>query len=258
MNDTAGNRHIGREIRDGIARVVLDHPPVNVLTGDVLAELRTALTDLAETPDLRVVLLLAEGKHFSAGADVAEHLPPTYETLIPAFLNTVRMLDEFPLPVIAGVQGRCLGGGCELILATDLVVAGERARIGQPEIALGVVPPAACALLPERTTRGWAAELIFTGEPLTAAQARDAGLVHVVVPDDEVVTATAALAARIACHSAAALRVAKRSLRLGRPRPTDALARAGWTYVRDLMDTADATEGLRAFLEKRPPSWAHR
>lgn len=249
---------IRHDLAEGIGRVTLAHPPLNILTRGLLGELRDALETLAGRPDLRVVVLLAEGRHFSAGADVGEHLPPTYEEMIPEFLETVRLLDEFPLPVVAGVQGRCLGGGCELVLAADLLIAAAGARFGQPEIVLGVVPPAACALLPARTTRGWAAELVFTGDPLDAEQARAAGLVHAVVPDEGVADAAAALAGRIARHSAAALRVAKRSLRLGRARPPDALRRAGDVYVRDLMGTADATEGLRAFLEKRTPAWSHR
>ena len=123
--------------------VTLDHPPVNILKRSVLKALRSELASLALVTELRVLLLQAEGKHFSAGADVGEHLPSEFETMIPEFLDTVRAVLEFPLPVLASVQGKCLGGAFELIQVADFVVASEDAVLGQPEIVLGVLPPAA-------------------------------------------------------------------------------------------------------------------
>ena len=246
-------------IENGIARVTLGHPPLNILTRELLAQLRAALNALAGDATLRVAVLGAEGKHFSAGADVGEHLPPAWKGMVPEFLDTVAALRAFPLPLLAAVRGRCLGGGFELVQGADLVVAGEGASFGQPEIQLGVVPPAACALLPSLVGQARAAEILFTGDPMTAAEAKAAGLVSRVVPDDAVEAEALALAGRIARHSAAALRVAKRSLRTpARERnEAEALHAAGRRYARDLMRTADATEGLTAFLEKRTPVWAH-
>ncbi len=245
-------------VASGVGRITLDNPPVNVLTRGVMAELRGALERLAADETLRVLLLLAEGKHFSAGADVAEHLPPVFEAMIPEFLATVRALDAFPVPVVAAVQGRCLGGGLELVLAADIVVAGEGATFGQPEIGLAVIPPIACAWLPGRTGRGVAADIVFTGDALDARTAERAGLVRRVVADADLRDEAGALAARIARHSAAALRLAKRALRHGQETPGEALAAAGALYVNDLMATADAREGLAAFVDKRPPTWVHR
>jgi len=242
-----------------IGRLTLDHPPLNILTHAELHRMRAELARLAEERGLRVLVLTAAGKHFSAGADVAEHLPPHYAGMIPEFLETIAALAEFPVPVVAGVQGRCLGGGFELVQAADVVVAGESAVFGQPEIALGVVPPAACVLLPERVPRGLAARLIYGGESMSAREAERAGLVAQVVPDADVESAALALAATIARHSAAALRLAKRTLAeqhaWGR---RSALQRAGHIYLTDLMATQDAREGLRAFVEKRPPKWSDR
>jgi len=244
---------------DGIARLTLDNPPLNILTREVLADLRGGLDALTADRTLRVLVLGATGKHFSAGADVGEHLPPTWQAMIPEFLGTIERLRAFPVPVIAAVRGRCLGGGFELVLGADLVIAGEGASFGQPEIVLGVIPPAACALLPGLIGPARAAELVLTGEPMSAADARTAGLVARVVPDGSVDEEALALAGRIARHSAAALRVAKRALR---PPATvradaEALAAAGRLYADELMITADATEGLSAFLEKRTPTWTH-
>ncbi|MEK7668855.1 MAG: enoyl-CoA hydratase/isomerase family protein [Gemmatimonadota bacterium] len=252
--------HIQRSVENGIARLTLDSPPLNILTRALLADLRTALAELGEEPTIRVLVLGATGKHFSAGADVGEHLPPVYAEMIPEFLATVAALRAFPAPVIAAVRGRCLGGGFELAQGADLVVAGEGASFGQPEIVLGVFPPAACALLPEAIGPARAAAIVFTGDPMTAAEAQAAGCVARVVPDERVDEEALALAGRIARHSAAALRVAKRALRgpARGHRAAETLAAAGKLYVADLMQTADATEGLTAFLAKRPAQWTHR
>lgn len=243
---------------EGVGRLVVDNPPVNVLTRDVMAEVRRRLDELSREESLRVLVLRAEGKHFSAGADVGEHLPPTYEELIREFLDTVRSLYGFPLPVIAGVQGRCMGGGFELVQAADMVVAAEGASFGQPEILLGVLPPAACVLLPRLCPPGVAARLVYSGDPIGAGEAHAAGLVIQVVPDDQLEEAVSSLAGRMSRHSAAALRIGKRMFRGESSRQVGAaLDRAGLMYRTDLMCTRDAVEGLRAFLDKRPPSWSH-
>lgn len=245
-------------VDDGVGRLTLSFPPLNILTRGALAEVRGALTGLAAEPRLRVLVLGAEGKHFSAGADVGEHLPPHHLTLIPDFLETVAALDAFPLPVIAAVRGKCLGGGFELVQPADLIVAGESAAFGQPEIVLGVFPPAAAVLLPERLPPGLAAKVIYSGDPISAVEAERCGFVTRLAPDDAVDDVALELAQRIARHSAAALRVAKRALRgAGAEARPAALRRAGHVYLHELMDTHDAVEGLRAFTEKRQPVWSH-
>jgi cyclohexa-1,5-dienecarbonyl-CoA hydratase len=250
---------VTRSLDGAVGRLTLDQPPLNILTREVLGQLRAELAALATEPRLRVLLLSAAGKHFSAGADVREHLPPDHAALIPEFLDTIAVLDAFPLPVVAAVQGRCLGGGFELVQAADIVVAGASAVFGQPEILLGVVPPAACALLPARVGRGAAAELVYGGDPLTAAEAALAGLVRRVVPDDEVSDAALAVATRIARHSAAALRLAKQALRGGESAATAAALREqGERYLHSVMATQDALEGLLAFVEKRVAAWSDR
>ena len=243
---------------DGIGRIVLAHPPLNILTRALLGELREALAELESHADLRVVLVTAEGKHFSAGADVGEHMPPQYRELIPEFIRTIRMVSEFPLPVIAAVRGRCLGGGFELVQAADMIVATEQAMFGQPEIMLGVSPPAACALLPGICAPALAAELVLTGDPISAQRAFEAGLVMQVVPDDQLDEAALALATRLTRHSGPALRLTKKQLRAGLDaHRADALRAAEHIYIEELMETADAVAGLQAFLDKRKPTWTH-
>ncbi len=258
-----------------IGVITLDSPPLNILTREVLGRLRGQLAQLAEQPDLRVLLLRSEGKHFSAGASVEEHLPPACESMIPEFGETVLALWDFPLPVVAAVRGRCLGGGFELVQAADLVIAADDAVFGQPEIALGVFPPAACALLPRLVGAARAAELVLGGESLSAAEAEAAGLVRRVVPGACLDDAAQGLARQIARHSGAALRLAKKALRgaagaaqgkgkgKGNGDGSDHgvaghLRTATDIYLNELMRTADAREGLRAFLEKRRPEWSDR
>jgi cyclohexa-1,5-dienecarbonyl-CoA hydratase len=238
----------------GVAHLVLDAPPLNILTREVLAAVRASLASLAADDGLRVLVLRAHGRHFSAGAAVEEHLPPVCDEMIREFTHTVLALHAFPVPVIAAVQGRCLGGGFELVQAADIVVAAEDASFGQPEIRLGVFPPLACALLP---AGGAAAELIFTGEPLDARAAAAAGLVRRVVPAAELEAGAQALADSIARNSAAALRAAKRAWRAPAERVAEKAAEAARIYTDELMTTHDAVEGLTAFIDRRPPAWSH-
>ena len=240
---------------DGIGRITVNHPPLNILSRAVLGRIRHALASLAAQSDLRVVVLAGAGKHFSAGADVGEHLPPDFRAMIPEFLETVSAIESCPVPVVAAVHGRCLGGGFELVQAADIVIAGESAVFGQPEILLGVLPPAACVILPERCSYGAAAEIVFTGDPISAARAQAIGLVQRVVPDDQLAAESTAFAERIARHSGAALRLAKRALQRDRRAMLDAV---GALYMDELMATRDAVEGLTAFQEKRTPVWSHQ
>jgi cyclohexa-1,5-dienecarbonyl-CoA hydratase len=244
---------------DGIGEIVLNHPPLNILTRDVMRQLREDLERFSAEALLRVLILRAEGKHFSAGADVSEHLPPEYEAMIPEFIETIRALDSFPLPLVAAVRGRCLGGGFELIQPADFVVAGENAQFGQPEIMLGVLPPAACAMLPQICGPSIAAEIVFTGDAMDATRAAEHGLVWKVVADQEVENAALELAHRIARYSAAALRHTRKALRQGLAAArSSALGEAGRIYIDGLMKTHDAVEGLEAFTEKRTAEWKHR
>ena len=248
-----------RTVEGPIGRLVLDRPPLNILTRALLGEIRDALAEWERSPKLRVVVLAATGPHFSAGADVGEHLPPTFVELIPEFAETIARVASFPLPVVAAVRGRCLGGGFELAQAADVVVAGKSATFGQPEIALGVTAPAACAMLPRRGHPGAASELLLTGDPMHAERALAAGFVERVVDDEHVDAEAIVVAGRMARHSAAALRATKQSIALARGLDlADALRRTAGYYVEELMGTEDAVEGLTAFVARRAPAWKDR
>lgn len=240
----------------GVAVVTLDRPPLNILTIEMIRGVDAALEEAAGDQHLRALVLRAEGKAFCAGVDVADHTPERVDAMIRGFGRLFRRLRAFPAPTVAVVRGAALGGGTELALGCDVVLAGAAARFGQPEIKLGVFPPIAAALFPRLIGYQQAARLIFTGEAIPAEEAARLGLVTDVAPDDELSARLDALLAQLRGMSAATLRLAKRALLMG----ADLGAARGLepiedVYLTELMATADAAEGIQSFMEKRSPIW---
>ncbi len=243
--------------RPGVFEVTLDRPPLNVLDVATLGALGAALQPLLQRRDLKaVVLRSAVPGTFSAGADVADHTRERAPAMLAAMHAAVRLLDTLPQPTIAAVEGRCLGGGWELALACDFVVASPEASFGQPEIDLACFPPAAAALLPRLAGRH-AAELVLLGAPVSADEAYRMGLVTAVT--DAVGPVVERLAEALGRKSAAALAIARRAVRRGGEGTlADALERNERLYRDEVLRTDDAEEGVRAFLEKRAPRWSDR
>ncbi|HXP30139.1 MAG TPA: cyclohexa-1,5-dienecarbonyl-CoA hydratase [Stellaceae bacterium] len=241
-----------------LLRLRLARPKANVIDAAMIAALDQALAQHLAAFDLLGVLIDAEGPHFSFGASVEEHLPGTCAAMLRSFHAVLLRLVASPVPVLVAVRGQCLGGGLEVALAGTLLFVSPDAMLGQPEIKLGVMAPAASCLLPERIGRAQADELLLSGRSLGAAEARDIGLVTAIAEDP----AGAALAwfkQHLAGKSAAALRHAVRAARLDLVERVRAkLVRVEALYLDDLMATRDAVEGLEAFLAKRPPRWEHR
>ncbi len=244
---------------DGVAWTTLDRPPANVLDTALLGELETALSGASEDRELRLLVIAGEGKMFSAGVDVGEHLGDSIGPMLLAFERVALRLLELDVPTLAVVQGAALGGACELVTLCDLALVADDAKLGVPEITLGVVPPVAAASFPGLVGAQRAAALILTGAVISGAEAARAGLVWRSVPPTELRAETDTVVASFASKSAAALRLAKRSLRAARGLPlADGIRAADAISVRELPAMADAQEGLRAFLEKRQPIWRHR
>lgn len=244
------------EITDGVATITLDRPPLNILTLAMIGELGAALDAAVEHDHLNTLVLRAAGRTFCAGVDVADHIPERVDEMIRGFGRLFAQLRAFPTPTVAVVQGAALGGGMELALGCDLVLAGASARFGQPEIALGVFPPIAAALLPHLIGYQQAARLVLTGEIVSADEAARLGLVTLTVPDAELDGRLDKLLARFRDLSAPALALAKRALLFGADLGVaQALEPIERLYLTDLMATADAREGISAFMEKRPPVW---
>jgi len=239
-----------------IGRLVLDRPPVNVLDLAAMEALQSALAEAAGDAGLKVLAVSGAGRAFSAGVDVADHTADRVGRMLALFHGAVRQLMALEVPVVALVHGAALGGGCELALACDLVLARDDLKLGQPEIQLAVFPPVAAALLPQLIGRQRALDLILTGRTIGAAEALRMGLVSRVFTAAEFDAGTDAALAELASRSGPALRLAKRAVLEGMDLPFGpALQRAEDLYLNELMRLADVHEGLAAFMEKRAPVW---
>lgn len=248
---------ITTETNNGIATLTLNRPPVNVINIPMIRQLEAALTELARDASIRVLVLRAEGKLFSAGVDVADHTADKVSEMIPLFDRTCRLLTDFPVPTIAVVHGHALGGGCELVICCDLSVLAEKAKIGQPEIQLAVFAPVAAMRLPYSVGYPAAADILLTGRSLSAQEALQIGLVNAVVPPEQVNEWAEKKATQIAQLSRTALTHCKQALNLGFGNWAKNQHEMERLYLEELMQTADAHEGLASFMEKRQPTWQH-
>jgi cyclohexa-1,5-dienecarbonyl-CoA hydratase len=246
------------DFQDAIATLTLNHPPLNVLHIPMLQQLEMLLNKAGQDQAVRVLVLKAEGKIFSAGVDVGDHTPDKVSEMIPLFDKVCQYLAGILVPTIAAVNGHALGGGCELVLCCDLAVLAEGTKIGQPEIQLAAFAPIAALRLPHLVGYRAAADMLFTGRNLGAQEALKMGLVNAVLPPEKVNDWAAEKAAQIAAMSGAAQRLNKRALGMGLGDWANQLPDVEKLYLEELMRTADAKEGLDAFLEKRPPVWKHK
>ena len=253
--------HIRFEVSDGVARLTLNKPPFNVLDIAMMREINSVLERLGDDPTVKVLVFeAAEGsKAFSAGVDVSEHTADKVEEMIGVFHRIFRLLDALEVPTVAVVGGAAMGGGCELVLFCDMVIASERASFGQPEIQVGVIPPIAVAALPGIIGPKKALEMVLIGDRIRATEAEQLGLVNKVVPPEELRAAADEFVGKLAKLSGAVLRLTKRAVRVGSAGSfSDGLAAVEKLYLGPLMATEDAHEGLAAFMEKRTPVWKDR
>ncbi len=260
---TTGAPTVRWERRGAVGLLWLDAPPVNVLSAALLDALSAELERVQQDPEVRV-LVLASGQEraFAAGANIREMAPmgPAEAQVHGARGQGVtRRLERLPIPVIAAVHGSCVGGGCEIALACDLVVASEDAVFGQPEINLGVMPGwGGTQRLPGHLGAARSRWWIFSGRTFSAREAAEQGLVFRVVPRGELMVTAVGIAEELSRKPAVALAAAKIAVnRALRPRLDDDLALELDLWAR-LFGTADQKEGMQAFLEKRAPAFAAR
>ncbi len=248
--------HVRCEGRTGW--ITLDRPPLNILNIPMLHGLGNAVHRLVHECDV-IVFRGAGEKGFSAGVEVADHVPGRVEEMLKAFHGVFRQLWRAECLTVAAVHGYCLGGGCELATFCDFVVASESAQFGQPEIRLGCFPPVAMITLPCLVGHRAASELILTGRPVTAQQAREMGLITRLASDDQLDAEVGALLSELGTSSRSVLRLTRKTLwqRSGMDFEK-ALHDLEEVYLKDLMLSHDAAEGIRAYLEKRPPVWQGR
>ncbi len=245
------------EERTGALWITLEEPRRNVLDVPRIRALDEMIAPFSSRRDIKTVVFRSGiPQTFSAGVDVKDHTRERAAAMLEAFHGLLRRLDELPQVTLAAVAGTCLGGGCELALSCDVVLATPGATFGQPEIDLGCFPPAAAVLLPRLCGRA-AAELILSGAPIRAEDAFRLGLLTGISEDVE--AEAVGWVRRLAGKSAVALAAARRALRRGGEGPfAEALARTESIYREEIIPSADAEEGVRAFLEKRPPRWQDR
>ncbi len=241
---------------DNVAEIVLNNPPVNIMTQAMMIEINSVLEDLIKDEKLHLLIFKAEGKHFSAGADVAEHTKEKCPEMIPEFIKLFSQLNLVTCPVIAVVQGMALGGGCELATFCDMVVASEKAKIGQPEIAVGVFPPIGAVIFPHLVGRNRAIELLLSGDIISAEEAEKIGLINKVFPEDTFQENADEFISKFKNKSSIVLKLTKKAIDQSYySAVTKAMSDAEKIYLDELMETNDANEGIQAFMEKRNPEW---
>ena len=244
------------EAADGIGTIRLDRPPVNALNDQVVAELAAAAAAAADSEQVRAVVIYGGAKVFAGGADIKVMAEAGYAEMASRsgrLQSAMDLVAGLGKPVVAAITGYALGGGLELALAADFRVAGERARVGQPEILLGVIPGAGgTQRLPRLVGPARAKDIVFSGRMLTAAEALEIGLVDRVVPDDSVYTAALDLVRRYVNGPALALRAAKRAIDYGLGVDLATGLEIERVEFAALFGTEDQRAGMRSFLENGP------
>jgi len=247
------------KLEDGaVWRAVLNTPKANILDRAKTEALTRVFDDAHGDPGVKAIVIEGEGPNFSFGASVQEHLPGECSHMLTTFHGLFRSMLNAAVVTVAVVRGQCLGGGLELAAFCNRVFASEDARLGQPEIVLGVFAPVASVVLRERMGLGGAEDMLLSGRTLTAREARERGLVDQIDADP----GSAALdyvRQNLLSRSASSLRWAVRAARRDfGERFMSEIVRLESMYLNEMMRTADANEGLRAFLEKRAPEWRNR
>ena len=249
------------ELYDGkVARVTLGPKPANILSAKMMAEISDALNAVERDPHKQLVIFRGEGKHFSFGASVEEHQPGEVDKMLPGFHRFIRDLLACPVPTLAQVSGQCLGGGFEMVLACTFIIADETARMGVPEIQLGVFPPVAALLLPLKAGDTFGAEVVLTGHSFDAQTLFARDLVTQLVQAGGLDGAVSAFYERhLAKRSASSLRIARQAAGMFALEQYDRLIpRQEALYLETLMATDDAKEGIASFVEKRKPTWVNK
>lgn len=262
MTTTTGSM-LSCAIDGAVATLVINRPPANTLTPELLAELAAVVRQVAQDDAVKVVVLTGTGRFFIAGADIrllasisSSREGETIALQGQAILNQIEALEK---PVIAAINGICLGGGLELAMCCHIRLAAEGSRLGQPEINLGIMPGfGGTQRLPRIVGQSKALELILTGDPISAQEAKAIGLVSQVVAPEDLLRQAQGMARNIASKAQMALRASLRAIRQGVDASlSDGLALEARLFG-ELCDTDDKREGVAAFLEKRQPRFVDR
>ena len=247
------------EMADGVARITLNRPKFNMMNIDMMNELNGRLEVMLKDQNLKCVVIYAEGKHFCTGVEVADHKPDKVDDMIATFNRIFQLTEQLEVPVIAIVQGYCLGGGMELAIACDVIVAAKGALFGQPEIKVGFFPPYAAMRLPQLVGPAKAVEICTTGKFYKAEEAQSLGMIAHVAEDDQLAEAAEQIVKEIQANSPLIIRLNKRAVKqhLGLNFKA-ALAGVSDLFLNTLMKTEDTLEGIASYEEKRKPVWKNK
>lgn len=240
----------------GVATLSLNRPPHNVMNIEMMEQMNSTLLDFRDHPELKVVVIRGEGESFCEGVDAADHTRERVSRMVQVFhriFETMRLLDVI---AVAAVDGRASGGGFELAIGCNLVLASASSRFRLPQIDMGVVPLLASVVLPRAAARRKAMEWILTGDEIPAQELERYGLVNRVFADDQFDAGVNEFVGKLTSKSGPVLKLAKRA-QIDSYYSTyeEALYKVENLYLRDLLSLADSQEGIQAALEKRPPRW---
>ncbi|WHY96225.1 enoyl-CoA hydratase [Peribacillus simplex] len=243
-------------VENHVAFITIDHAPANALSSAIIGELSQAFDQIGKDEAVRVVLLHGEGRFFSAGADIKEFTEvengKAFEKLTKNGQSVFEKIESFPKPVIAAIHGAALGGGLELAMACHIRLVTERAKLGLPELQLGLIPGfAGTQRLPRYVGMAKAAEMLFTSEPISGTEAVQCGLANHAFTDEELISKAKELANKIAKKSPLALKSAIELLNYSKHDSYHKGVEREAALFGQAFDTADAQEGISAFIEKR-------
>jgi cyclohexa-1,5-dienecarbonyl-CoA hydratase len=252
-------KYVNFEKAEGVARITLNRPKFNMMNIDMMNELNGRLEAIIGDEELKCVVIRAEGKHFCTGVEVADHKPEKVGGMIAVFNRIFELTEQIEIPIIAVVQGYCLGGGMELAIACDVIVADAGAYFGQPEIKVGFFPPYAAIRLPQLVGPARTVEICTTGKFYSAEEARLMGMIGYVAEDGQLSETVDKIIGEIQTNSPLIIRLNKRAVRqhLGLAfKP--ALDGVSDLFLNTLMKTEDTLEGIASYEEKRKPVWKNK
>ena len=247
------------EKTNNIGKIIFNNVPLNILTIGMMEQINKALEGFMEDQSLKAVIFDHNGKTFSAGVDIGDHIGDNAPKMIKEFHGIFRKLNKLKCPTIASVKGAALGGGCEIAVFCDIVLTSDKAKFGQPEIKVGVFPPIAVLAFPQIIGNKKAFELIMLGEIIDAQEAQRLGISNHIFPIEEYEQEFVEFIKSLNDISTIILQYTKKAYKkaLGIDFETK-LDEIEEFYLKELMSTHDANEGLQAFLEKRSPNWQNR
>jgi len=255
----ADHKFLKIEKDEQVVRIILDRPKHNVLDIPMMNELNQALEAIVTDDTLKCVVITGEGRSFCAGVEVADHKPDNVDAMVSTFNRIFELINTIDIPVIAAVNGACLGGGMELAIACDIVIASEKAIFGQPEIKLGFFPPYAALRLPELVGVAKAIEIVTTGQNYTAQQSKDLGFVSQVATVEGFQEAIEKTVKEIVMASPLIIRLNKRAVKrhIGTSFSQGVDLVSNY-FLKTLMKTEDTLEGIACFEERKKPVWKNK